>query len=89
MHTLIAVNVEPDLTLAKWVFDRPVQPMVLFEDRVMSQRAKKMSDKFAALEVHVYRWKLNWRGSSSENDNVFLRFIVSKKLPRECSDVAK
>ena len=57
VHTLIAVNVEPDLTLAKWVFDRPVQPMVLFEDRVVSKRAKKMSDKFAALEVHVYRWK--------------------------------
>jgi len=33
--------------------------------------------------------EMNWRGYSSENDNVFLRFIVSKKLPRECSDVAK
>jgi hypothetical protein len=57
VHTLIAVNVEPDLALARWVFDRPVQPMVLFEDRVVSKRAKKMSDKFATLEVHVYRWK--------------------------------
>ena len=26
-------------------------------DRVMSKCAKKMSDKFATLEVHVYRWK--------------------------------
>ena len=57
VYTLIAVNVEPDLALATWVFDRPVQPMVLFEDRVVSKRAKKMSDKFATLEVHVYRWK--------------------------------
>ena len=57
VHTLIAVNVEPDLALAKWVFDRPVQPKVLFEDRAASEREKKMSDKFAALEVHVYRWK--------------------------------
>ena len=57
VHTLIAVNVEPDLALATWVFDRPVQPMVFFKDRVVSKRAKKMSDKFAMLEVHVYRWK--------------------------------
>jgi len=57
VHTLIAVNVERNLTLAKWIFDSRVQPLVLFEDRVLSARAKQMADKFTPLEVHVYRWK--------------------------------
>ena len=56
-HILIAVNVRPDLALAKWAFDGRVQPMVLFEDRVLSETTTKLTDHFGPLEVHVYRWK--------------------------------
>ena len=33
VHTLIAVNVEPERVLVEWEFDGPVQLAVLFEDR--------------------------------------------------------
>ena len=56
-HILIAVNVRPELSLAKWVFDGRVEPIVLFEDRALSTPAAKMADKFDPLEVHVYRWR--------------------------------
>ena len=56
-HILIAVNVRPDLALAKWAFDGRVQPMVLFEDRVLSETTTNLTAHFGPLEVHVYRWK--------------------------------
>lgn len=58
LHTLIAVNVERDLALAKWVFDTPSQPKVLFEDRMVPEKLSVMTDLFEPLEVHVYQWRL-------------------------------
>ena len=57
MHTLIAVNVERDLVLAKWDFGAPSQPKVLFEDRVLSEKGRSITDLFKPLEVHIYQWK--------------------------------
>jgi hypothetical protein len=57
VHTLIAVNVERERILANWRFDQPVQPQVLFEDRVLPGEAKVFTDLFQPLEVHIYQWK--------------------------------
>ena len=57
VHTLIAVNVERDLVLGKWIFDTPSQPKVLFEDRVLSEKGSSITDLFEPLEVHIYQWK--------------------------------
>ena len=56
VHTLIAVNVEPELVLATWRFDRPVRPRVMFEDRVAGTESRAFTDLFRPLEVHVYQW---------------------------------
>ena len=56
VHTLIAVNVKPDLALGTWRFDRPVRPQVMFEDRVASTESRGFTDLFRPLEVHVYQW---------------------------------
>ena len=56
-HTLIAVNVEHELTLAKWMFETPAQPKVLFEDRVVASENRVVADLFKPLEVHIYQWK--------------------------------
>lgn len=55
-HTLIAVNVEQELKLAKWHFDTPVKPLVLFEDRAPTDSAQTLTDLFQPLEVHIYQW---------------------------------
>lgn len=57
VHTLIAVNVGPAPVSVTWRFSEPAQPLVLFEDRVLSKKAREMSDKFESLEVHIYRWE--------------------------------
>jgi len=57
VHTLIAVNVERERVLANWSFDQPVQPQVLFEDRVLPGEAQAFTDLFQPLEVHIYQWK--------------------------------
>ncbi|MDE2890364.1 MAG: Ig-like domain-containing protein [Gemmatimonadota bacterium] len=56
VHTLIAVNVEPALVLGTWRFDGPVQPRVLFEDRMAQSESREFIDLFLPLEVHVYQW---------------------------------
>ena len=56
VHTLIAVNVEPELVLVEWEFDGPVQLEVLFEDRAPANAVKSFTDLFNPLEVHVYQW---------------------------------
>ena len=56
VHTLIAVNVEPELVLVEWEFDGPVQLEVLFEDRAPANAVKSFTDLFKPLEVHVYQW---------------------------------
>ena len=56
VHTLIAVNVEPELVLVEWEFDGPVQLEVLFEDRAPADAVKSFTDLFKPLEVHVYQW---------------------------------
>jgi hypothetical protein len=56
VHTLIAVNVERERVLANWSFDQPVQPQVLFEDRVLPGEAQAFTDLFQPLEVHIYQW---------------------------------
>ena len=56
LHTLIAVNVEREMTLAKWAFDTPAQPKVLFEDRVLAKEDTILTDLFQPLEVHIYQW---------------------------------
>ena len=58
VHTLIAVNVADKPILARWLFARPVQPLVLFEDRALSEKVSEMTDTFKPLDVHVYQWKL-------------------------------
>lgn len=55
-HTLIAVNVEPEMVLAEWQFERPVALTVLFEDRVSAARVQSFTDLFEPLQVHVYQW---------------------------------
>ena len=56
VHTLIAVNVEPELVLATWRFDRPVRPRAMFEDRAAGAESRGFTDLFRPLEVHVYQW---------------------------------
>ena len=56
VHTLIAVNVEPEFHLAKWRFEKAVQPKVLFEDRTLTNRTEGFADLFKPLEVHIYQW---------------------------------
>lgn len=56
VHTLIAVNVERDDVLACWSFENAVQPHVLFEDRLLAQPGREITDLFRPLEVHVYQW---------------------------------
>lgn len=56
-QTLIAVNLSGGRVAARWRFERPMQAMALFEDRVMRTASKTMSDVFDPFEVHVYRWK--------------------------------
>ncbi len=56
VHTLTAVNVEPALVLGTWRFDGPVQPKVLFEDRMAQSESREFIDLFLPLEVHVYQW---------------------------------
>ena len=55
-HTLIAVNVEPEMVLAEWRFEQPVPRAVLFEDRVSAGRVQSFTDLFEPLQVHVYQW---------------------------------
>ncbi len=55
-HTLIAVNVEPEMVLAEWRFEQPVALTVLFEDRVSAGRVQSFTDLFEPLQVHVYQW---------------------------------
>ena len=55
-HTLIAVNVEPEMVLAEWRFEQPVSLTVLFEDRVSAVRVQSFTDLFEPLQVHVYQW---------------------------------
>ena len=55
-HTLIAVNTEPELVLAKWQFNRSVQAEMLFEDRLMDGESRTFTDLFRPLEVHIYQW---------------------------------
>ena len=57
LHTLISVNVEGAMALAKWRFDESTRPRVLFEDRTLSQEAHTVEDLFQPLEVHVYQWR--------------------------------
>ena len=55
-HTLIAVNVEPEMVLAEWRFEQPVSLTVLFEDRESAVRVQSFTDLFEPLQVHVYQW---------------------------------
>ena len=55
-HTLIAVNVTEFTETATWQFPKPVQPSVLFEDRILLKKAESMTDVFQAYEVHIYQW---------------------------------
>lgn len=55
-HYLIAVNVAESSVPVNWRFPRPVQPVVLFEDRAQAKKARVISDIFQPYEVHVYRW---------------------------------
>ena len=55
-HTLIAVNVEPEMVLAEWRFEQLVSLTVLFEDRVSAGRVQSFTDLFEPLQVHVYQW---------------------------------
>ena len=57
-HTVIAVNAERESVPARWVFARPCRPIVLFEDRALSEKAGIMTDVFGPLDVHVYQWTL-------------------------------
>jgi hypothetical protein len=57
VHTLIAVNVEPEMTLVEWRFDRPVDLKMLFEDRAAAAQVDAFTDLFEPLEVHVYQWE--------------------------------
>ena len=56
VHTLIAVNVERALSLARWSFESGVQPKVLFEDRQLAGPGTSMTDLFQPLEIHIYQW---------------------------------
>lgn len=56
VHTLIAVNVTPELALGTWRFDRPVRPLAMFEDRAAGTESRSFTDLFQPLEVHVYQW---------------------------------
>ncbi|MBI4232562.1 hypothetical protein HY605_04990 [Candidatus Peregrinibacteria bacterium] len=56
MKTLIAVNVADYPVTVTWRFPNLVQPVVLFEDRMLSEKAKEITDMFKPLEVHIYRW---------------------------------
>ena len=42
--------------VAHWRFDEPVQPMVLFEDRMLEGELRSFTDLFKPLEVHIYQW---------------------------------
>lgn len=57
MHYLITVNVTEATVEVTWHFPKPVQPMVLFEDRVFKKKATEMVDKFKPYEVHIYCWE--------------------------------
>ena len=54
--TVVAVNVGAMPLNVTWRFSTPLQPKVLFEDRVLSEAASEMRDRFKPFEVHVYRW---------------------------------
>jgi hypothetical protein len=56
-HYLIAVNVTKTPAQVTWRFPQPVQPSVLFEDRLLAKRATKMTDTFKPYEVHIYAWE--------------------------------
>lgn len=56
VHTLISVNVVPEMVLAEWQFERPAHLKVLFEDRVAPSPVRSFTDLFEPLEVHVYQW---------------------------------
>ena len=57
VHTMLAVNVGAIPVSAAWRLDKPVRPMVLFENRTLSEPTAKLTDHFEPLEVHIYRWK--------------------------------
>lgn len=56
-HTLLAINVERELVLATWEFERPTEVRVLFENRQVEGAQMEVTDLFAPLDVHVYRWR--------------------------------
>ena len=57
-HTVIAVNAKREEVQVEWLFSKPAQVKVLFEDRELSEKANSMADTFKPLEVHVYQWEL-------------------------------
>lgn len=57
VHILIAVNVRDVPVRTRWLFAKPSQPKVLFEDRILSEKTNAMTDMFKPLEVHIYQWK--------------------------------
>ncbi len=57
MHYLLAVNVTEASVQVTWHFPKPVQPIVLFEDRVLVKKAAAMTDVFKPYEVHIYQWR--------------------------------
>ncbi len=59
VQTLIAVNVKGEPVDATWRLAQPARPKVLFEDRVLTEPATELADRFAPLAVHIYQWPMD------------------------------